>query len=121
MTRSQLGAALVAMVVAWIATPPAMAEDLLTVTASPHASIEPAWVRLVVRVERHEANRAIVITVDSAGLFRSSLIPLTGESAPAVHVFDLKSLPEGRYTVTVALRRSDDTTTTATDRFSVLR
>jgi hypothetical protein len=120
MTPIQLAAAVTTTVLWLSGTTAAMAEDHLSVHASPYTSIEPARVRLLVRVERNEANRSMVIVVDSPRLFRSSLIPLNGDAAPSVHLVDLKSLPEGRYTVTVVLRRDDRTTTTATDFFQVV-
>jgi hypothetical protein len=120
MTPIQLAAAVTTTVLWLSGTTAATAEDHLSVQASPYTSIEPARVRLLVRVERDKANRSMVIVVDSPRLFRSSLIPLNGDSAPSVHLVDLKSLPEGRYTVTVVLRRDDRTTTTATDSFQVV-
>jgi hypothetical protein len=120
MSRIQLAAVLIVVVASSSGPSSAIADDHLSVQASPYSSMQPGRVQLLVRVERDEANRSIVIVVDSPSLFRSSLVPLNGDAAPAVHSLDLKSLPAGRYTVTVVLHRDDRTRTTATDTFQVV-
>ena len=120
MSRIQLVAIVIVMAASWSGPRAAIADDHLSVEASPYTSMQPGRVRLLVRVERDDANRGMEIVVDSPSLFRSSLIPLNGDSAPAVHFVDLKSLPAGRYTVTVVLHRDDRAKTTATDTFQVV-
>lgn len=95
-------------------------QDVLSVQASPSVSAEPGAVHLLIRLNRDSANRALMVEVDSPDLFRSSLIPLDGENAAAVHWVHLKSLPAGRYEVRVTLLlRDGESTVTATSSFRV--
>src|SRR5688572_32076234 len=69
----------------------------LSVQASPAVMTEPGAVQLLIRLERDEANRALLVEVDSLDLFRSSLVSLDGAAAPAVHWLRFGSLPAGEY------------------------
>jgi hypothetical protein len=57
----------------------------VSVCASPPFSIEPGFVDLLVRHVPQKGDRALVVEIESAAMFRSSLIPLDGADAPAVH------------------------------------
>jgi hypothetical protein len=91
----------------------------VSVQASPTVTAEPGVVRLLIRLDRDEANRALVVEVDSPDLFRSSVISLDGASAPAVHSLHFRSLPAGEYDVTVRVYRDDRSASTARSSFVV--
>lgn len=94
-------------------------EGIVSVWAYPPVSSEPGWIELVIRFHRDDANRALLVEVDSLDLFRSSLISLDGDSAPAIHWLHFTSLPAGRYTVRVTLHRDGQSVSTATNAFIV--
>jgi hypothetical protein len=100
-------------------SPSVAARNVLSVQASPEFSHEPATV-MFVRLDPDDAHRSLLVEVESFNLFRSSLITLDGESAPAAHWIRLKSLPAGHYVVTVTLHRNDGRTATAADSFRVV-
>jgi hypothetical protein len=97
-----------------------VAEEALSLEASPPLSPEPGLIRLLVRVERDSANRNLIVEVNSQALFRSSLITLEGDSARVAHWLEFDSLPAGAYSVTAILYRSDGETITAADSFTVV-
>jgi hypothetical protein len=94
-------------------------EGDLSVHASPTVMAEPGIVRLLIRLERDETNRALVVEVASQDLFRSSLVSLDGAAAPAVHWLRFGSLPAGEYDVTVTLLRNDESSSIARSEFIV--
>jgi hypothetical protein len=96
-------------------------DEVLTVRTSPELSPEPGLVRLLIRLEPNEANRSLVVELDSPAMFRSSLITLDGDAAPSTHWLEFGSLPAGKYGVVVTLERAGDTAVTATDSFLVVR
>ena len=91
----------------------------LSVQASPAVMTEPGAVELLVRLERDEANRTLVVEVDSQDLFRSSHVSLNGPAAPAVHWIRFESLPAGDYDVRVTLYRNDESVSVARSEFIV--
>ena len=101
-------------------TDTAVADELLSVQASPPLGPAPGVVRLLVRVEPDAANRSLIVEVNSFAMYRSSLITLDGESAQAAYWLEFNSLPAGLYSVTVALRRVDGERATAQDTFTVV-
>jgi hypothetical protein len=74
--------------------------------------------RLVVYVERNEANRSLVWEVDGPSYYRSSSLELTGAASPRTYVFTLTKLPAGEFEIRATVRRNDDSR--AIDR-SVIR
>lgn len=68
-------------------------------------SVARAPADLVVRVSvQHDAdNRFLQVVAESADFYRSSEIPVDGESTPALSVFEFRSLPSGLYQVTGTL------------------
>ena len=94
-------------------------EGDLSVQASPTVMAEPGSVRLLIRLERDAANRALMVEVDSLDLFRSSLVSLDGAAAPAVHWLRFGSLPAGEYEVTVTVYRNDESSSIARSEFLV--
>ena len=117
-TRTFAAAAVAAIAVSQPS--PANAQDgELSVQPSPAVMAEPGTVRLLIRLERDPANRALVVEIDSQDLFRSSLVSLDGAGAPAVHWLRFGSLPAGEYDVTVTLFRNDESSSTARSEFIV--
>jgi hypothetical protein len=89
------------------AHPGAAAPLLLNVT--PQVAASPGAFRAIAMVQRHTANRKLVLAVDSEAYFRSSTIELEGEDAPVRHVRIFDHLPAGMYEVSAVLTRSDGT------------
>lgn len=80
------------------------AAEPLEVSVRPAVTPAPGAVRVVVTVEPHPDNRALVIEADSPAFFRSSLRQLEGEADARTHTLLLTSLPAGVYTITARLR-----------------
>jgi hypothetical protein len=80
------------------------ASEPLQLSVRPTVTPAPGAVRVVVTVERHRDNRALVIEADSPAFFRSSLLQLEGEADARTHTLLLTSLPAGVYTITAKLR-----------------
>lgn len=91
----------------------------VSVRASPPFSIEPGFVDLLIRHVPQKSDRALVVEIESASMFRSSLIPLDGADAPAVHSTRFHSLPRGKYVARVWLERSVDSPVRAETSFRV--
>jgi hypothetical protein len=96
------------------------AGDSLALRVYPYVSPRPATVKLRIRLTPHHANRRMIVEVDSLSLFRSSLIPLDGKSAPSVHWLTFDSLPAGKYVVRALLFRTEEPVATAVDSFIVM-
>jgi hypothetical protein len=79
------------------------ASEPLELFVQPIVTPAPGAVRVVVTVDRHPDNRALVIEADSPAFFRSSLRQLEGEADARTHTVLLKSLPAGVYTITARL------------------
>ena len=105
-----------------LATPPPAdgGDEALTVKASPELSPEPGLVHLLIRLEPSEANRSLLVELDSPAMFRSSLITLEGDAAPSAHWLEFGSLPAGQYGVVVTLVRTGAPGVTVTDSFLVV-
>jgi hypothetical protein len=91
----------------------------VSVRAYPYVSSRPATVQLRIRLTPHQANRRLIVEVDSPSLFRSSLIPLDGKFAPPAHWLTFESLPAGEYVVKASLYRTEEPVATAVDSFIV--
>lgn len=115
----RFAAAAVAATTVWLPGQANAQDDELSVLASPTVMAKPGSVRLLIRLERDEANRALVVEVNSQDLFRSSLVSLDGVAAPAVHWLRFGSLPAGDYDVTVTLYRNDESSSVARSEFIV--
>ncbi len=80
--------------------------EVLSMRVAPTVVMAPGAVTVSVTVERDADNRALQIVAESPDYYRSSQIPLDGQNAPRVNVFELKSLPTGLYEVTGVLVRT---------------
>jgi hypothetical protein len=96
------------------------ADSELEIDVSPQYCHDPCLIRVQVHLDPHPDDRALVIEADNGEYFRSSLIQLSGERAPAVHSLTLKGLPAGRFVISAALSRSDGLEALAQDRIDVL-
>jgi hypothetical protein len=79
------------------------AGEALTVQLTPEMGFAPADVVVKASVEAHSDNRALELILDSPDFYRSSLVELQGEQAPRTTVFEVRSVPGGRYVVTTRL------------------
>ena len=77
--------------------------DELTLRLTPRFVSAPGYLRSLIRVAPHEANRMLRVEIDSAGYYRSSDIQLEGASAPTSHFVDWKEVPAGKYNLTVSV------------------
>jgi len=75
----------------------------LRMQVSPPVSRAPGFVVIRVGVEKAADNRRLQIITESADFYRSSEIPLDGQNAPAVNVFEYRDLPTGLYHITGVL------------------
>lgn len=80
--------------------------EALSMRVTPTVVLAPGAVTVSVTVERDADNRALQIVAESPDYYRSSQIPLDGQNAPRVNIFELKSLPTGLYEVTGVLVRT---------------
>ena len=77
--------------------------DELTLRLTPRFVSAPGYLRSLIRVAPHEANRMLRVEIDSAGYYRSSDIQLDGASAPTSHFVDWKEVPAGKYSLIVSV------------------
>ena len=77
--------------------------DELTLRLTPRFVSAPGYLRSLIRVAPHEANRVLRVEIDSAGYYRSSDIQLEGASAPMSHFVDWKEVPAGKYDLSVSV------------------
>jgi hypothetical protein len=84
------------------------ADEPLAVSVWPGNCLEPCRVKVTVRTEPHPDLRALVVELDSATFFRSSLIELEGERAPSAHWLEFASLPAGHYEVRAVLKSATE-------------
>ena len=76
------------------------AGEELAMRVSPLVALAPALLRVQTIVPADADNRTLVIIAESSDFFRSSQIPLDGQYAPHVSVFEFPGLPAGLYAVT---------------------
>src|SRR5579862_2185483 len=88
---------------------PSWAEDRLTLTVSPTVSLSPADIEIETRVQPHSDNRLLEVVAESTDFFRSSELPLNGESAPRITSIKFHGLPAGDYFVTATLKAANRT------------
>jgi hypothetical protein len=95
--------------------------DELTLRLTPRFVSAPGYLRSLIRVAPHEANRTLRVEIDSDGYYRSSDIQLDGASAPTSHFVDWKEVPAGKYDLRVSvLGAGDDARIVRTINFQVL-
>jgi hypothetical protein len=82
---------------------PATPDSSLSVRLTPRVMMAPGFLTVRAMIAAHTDNRAVEVVAESPTFFRSSVVPLDGDRAPRVNEVVFRSLPEGRYEVTVAL------------------
>jgi hypothetical protein len=75
----------------------------LRVIVTPRLGRAPAVVRLHAIIRPVEENRGLVFVLDSDTYYRSSAVPIDGDTAARVHHAEFHPVPSGVYRVTVAL------------------
>jgi hypothetical protein len=90
-----------------LAATPLDAGERVAIRVTPVHAFEPATVTVTAIVERDAQNRAIEIQAESADFYRSSLVPLEGESAPRTTTLEFRGLPSGQYEVRIILLGPD--------------
>jgi hypothetical protein len=69
----------------------------------PSVMLAPGHLVVQTQIEPDPANRAIQVTAESSGFYRSSEILLDGDAAPRRNSFEFKDLPPGSYDLHVTL------------------
>lgn len=105
-----------ALVYLLLCAAPAYGAD--SVNASPKFGRAPQDVRITVKVDNDEANRAVRIEADGTA-YRSSAWEIDGSSRRTTEVW-FKSLPAGRYTITLTVLKADGRQVVKTDRICIL-
>jgi hypothetical protein len=96
-------------------------ERRLTIRVSPAAATAPAFVRVQVTVASDADNRALEVVADSSNFYRASHVPLDGEGAPTLRVFEFPHLPSGVYEMRATLIGSTGERATAATMIQVAR
>lgn len=88
---------------ALLGTLPLSATERLTLEASPYVAMEPAVLRVRMRIAADPDNRMCDVIAESIDYYRSSRIELDGERAARVNEVWYEGLPAGRYEVRAVL------------------
>ena len=80
--------------------------EQLRIAVSPAVSFAPSRVDIRARVVPNAENRALEVIAESEDFYRSSLMPLEGESAPGTIMFAFGGLPGGDYVISGILTDS---------------
>jgi hypothetical protein len=78
----------------------------MTMTVTPAQALAPSPLRVRVRIEPSAENRALVVSANSSGFYRSSEIQLDGEHAPKTIEVEFREVPEGAYEIVAIVRDS---------------
>jgi hypothetical protein len=81
----------------------AVSGSSLTMKLTPRVMMAPGLLTVRTTIEADADNRAMEVVAESPSYFRSSRVTLDGDHAPKVNDFVFRSLPPGRYQVTVSL------------------
>ena len=106
MNRATTTVMTTALLLALGATGP-RADQRVRIATSAAYAFAPALLRIQVRVEPNAAHRTLMISADSGGYYRSSLIELEGDTSARTFVVDFKQLPAGRYELSAAVRNGN--------------
>lgn len=79
------------------------ANERLSIKVTPRQAFAPVNLRVSVRIDPNNSNRALAIVADSEDFYRSSEIPLDGDRAPHVVTVDFPNVPGGDYQITGVL------------------
>lgn len=78
--------------------------SLTSVKGLQYVCPHPCTQRLVIRVEKNDNNRALIVTLDSDDYFRESSFGIDPQAAP-VRDIEFRDIPTGDYVLSVALIR----------------
>ena len=84
-----------------------IADEAVEMRLSDNVMMSPASLRVTVLVQRDKENRYLIIEADSPTYYRSSQVPLSGESAPRSHGIEFRSLPEGVYQIRASVEGTE--------------
>ncbi len=87
-----------------LASPLSAAKSPVEIRMRGYFFAAPATISLIVAVEPHESNRALVVEADGDDYYRSSEIELEGEKDKRFHMIQFKSLPAGNYVLRAQVR-----------------
>jgi hypothetical protein len=79
------------------------ASDALRVQVAPAVQRAPALLTVRVSVRADADNRLLQVAAESPDFYRSSQIPINGDQAPPLSVFEFRNLPQGQYTIRTVL------------------
>jgi len=91
-------------------TMPPVASTPVEVRTNPRVAHPGKPVTVFVKVEPHEDNRWLNISISSPNRYESTTEQLEGIHAPEVRTVSFHRLPAGRYIVSADLQRKDDKT-----------
>lgn len=86
-----------------LAIPVLDGRELLRMRVTPVMVMAPGFVTVRVNLESAAENRSLQVVAESPDFYRSSEIPLDGEHASPLAVFEFRDLPTGLYEVTGVL------------------
>jgi hypothetical protein len=92
----------------------------LTISVTPRIGVEPAVVRVMVRIASNPDNRTLTVELDGGDYYRNSTMQLDGDGEPVTREVAYQSIPSGEYTVTVKVKDRQGRTTKAEYSFQVL-
>jgi len=87
--------------------------ERLRMQVTPAVSLEPAVLTVRVSVEPSADNRFLQTIAESPDMYRSSEVPINGERAAPLNVFEFRNLPAGLYRVTSVLTGASGRRSTA--------
>src|SRR4249919_3751371 len=86
-----------------LAVPAVDGRELLRMRVTPTMVTAPGFLTVRVNVESAAENRSLQVVAEAPDFYRSSEIPLDGEHASPLAVFEFRDLPTGLYEVTGTL------------------
>jgi len=92
----------------------------VTISVTPRIFLEPALVRVMVRVASNPDNRTLSVELDGDDYYRNSTMQLDGDGEPMTRVLAYQSIPAGNYTVTARVKNRQGHDTMAEYSFQVL-
>lgn len=87
----------------WLFLALTLAPPPMTAKVSPRLQMEPGYVVVQLRIERHADNRYVDVAIDSGLFRRSTRVQLDGEAAPVTQRVDYRDVPGGAYIMTADL------------------
>ena len=89
----------VAVLVVMLAAAPLEAGERVAMKLNLRQGFAPATVVVTTTVERDAQNRELEIQIESKDFYRSSVVPLDGDTAARTMTFEFRDIPGGQYEV----------------------